>query len=72
MSTRSELRSSTNPLPLQKINIYKGQTEREWNMQISSSIADTLSCAHVLPAGVQAAEVLAAAAGWGASHRLFD
>lgn len=34
--------------PSKKINIYKGQTEREWKMQISSSIADTQSCAHVL------------------------
>lgn len=63
VSTHTELLSFTNPLPLQKINIYKGQTEREWKMQISSSIADTQSCAHALPVGVEAAEVVAGPVG---------
>lgn len=72
MSTHTELLSFTNPLPLRKINIYKGQTEREWKMQISSSIADTLSCAHVLPVGAEAAEVVAAAVGGADAHCLFN
>lgn len=45
--TRTKLLSFTNPLP-PKINIYKGQTEQEWKMQISSSIADMLSYTHML------------------------
>lgn len=41
-STRTKLLCCTNPL-LRKINICKGQTEQEWKMQISSSVALTHS-----------------------------
>lgn len=42
VSAGSELLSSANPFLLHKINIYKGHSEREWKMQISSSLAAAL------------------------------